>query len=214
MSKTSLVLILLLVLFTAQSKAHPHSWISLKSEFELDTEGRLTSLTQHWEFDVYYSMMAIADMMNNYGDQQKGLKLLAKDMAKNLKSYQYFSSLKIDNRALDLPEPSETMLNIVEKDEQQILKLSMQFKWSLPRPIENKSVSLQVFDPTYYIDMRHYDASQITIRSLNASECETTVQLPDPSDEMIEYALNLDRTQKDTQGLGENFAEQVLIHCH
>jgi ABC-type uncharacterized transport system substrate-binding protein len=213
MNTLYLVLIAFLFSFSKYSLAHPHSWVDLKSEFTLDEQGRLTSLTQHWEFDVYYSMMTIADMMNDHGDKQKGLVLLSKMMTKSLKKYHYFSELKINNTLVKLPPPSNSQLTTKLSEGQEKLKLSMHFEFQHPKTIENKPISFRVFDPTYYIDMRHYKASQVIIHSQNATECSTTVALPEASDELVEYANSLDKTQKDTQGLGNSFAEQVLIHC-
>ena len=64
-------LMLLLALFwSSHIAAHPHSWINLKTDFILDDQGRLSGITQHWEFDAYYSMMTYADIMNEHGDEQ------------------------------------------------------------------------------------------------------------------------------------------------
>lgn len=45
-------------------------------------------------------------------------------------------------------------------------------------------------------------------------DCEVTLDIPEPTDELIEYAANLDRSQKNTQGLGIHFAETARIICH
>mgnify|MGYP000675210907 CR=1 FL=1 len=213
MNRFNLVLIAIFLGFSHYSLAHPHSWVNLKSEFTLDEQGRLTALTQHWEFDQYYSMMTIADMISEHGDQQKGLLILGKSMAKNLNRYNYFSELKVNNMLIKLPFPSSFKLETKLSDEQDILTFSMHFELPHPRPIKKKPVSFRVFDPTYYVDMRHYKASQVIIHAQNGTECSTTVELPDTSDELVEYANSLDKSQQDTQGLGNSFAEKVIIHC-
>ena len=206
-------LFVLLTILPLRVDAHPHSWITLKTEFMLDEKGRLTELQQHWEFDVYFSMMTLADIMNENEDQKKGLEQLAKDMVNNLRSYDYFSELKIDNQPVALTKPSDYSLTTAFKEGQQQLTLNMRFKLTDTRPIERKTLSWRVFDPTYYIDMRHHKTSQVLIHKKNATECSTSIELPEPSDEMIDYASSLDRSKKDTEGLGAYFAEKVLIHC-
>ena len=76
-----------------------------------------------------------------------------------------------------------------------------------------KTLSWRVFDPAYYIDMRHQKLSQVTLHKGNDTECSTRIEQPNPSEEIIAYATSLDRSQKDTKGLGDYFAEKVLIHC-
>ncbi len=207
------VLLLFTFFWSSYLSAHPHSWINLKTEFILDDQGRLSGLTQHWEFDVYYSMMTYADMMNEYGDEQKGLVKLGKGMVNSLKNYAYFSNLELNGRLIQLGKPYDQALRISYPKGQQTLALSMHFKLSKAQVIENKTLSLRVFDPSYYIDMRHYTDSQVIIHTKNATECSSSVTLPAPSDELVEYAASLDKTQKSTTDLGDKFAETVSIFC-
>jgi ABC-type uncharacterized transport system substrate-binding protein len=206
--------ILLLPLYwSSHSYAHPHSFINLKTEFSLDDQGQLSGLIQHWEFDVYYSMITYADMMNDYGNEQKGLLKLGQGMVNSLKSYAYFSNLEINGRLIQLGTPYEQTLSITYPKGQQTLTLTMHFEIDKPQAIENKTISFRVFDPSYYIDMRHYSASQVIIHTKNATECSSIVELPETSDELVEYAASLDKNQKNTTGLGDKFAEKVTIHC-
>lgn len=206
--------ILLLSLFcSSHLTAHPHSWINLKTEFTLDDQGQLSGITQHWEFDVYYSMMTYADMMNDYGDEQTGLLKLGQGMVNSLKDYAYFSNLELNGRLIQLGTPYDQTLHLTYPKGQQTLTLTMHFKLSEAQAIDNKTLSFRVFDPSYYIDMRHYTASQIIFHTKNATECSSTVTLPEPPDELVEYAASLDKTQKNTTGLGDKFAETVSIFC-
>ncbi len=209
-----LKLLVMLTLLPIHAYAHPHNWITLKTEFTLDERGQLTALLQHWKFDIYYSEIRLADIKNEYRDQQQGLDQVAKEMAKNLKNYNYFSELKINDQLIALTEPSTRSLSTVfEKDQQQLI-LTMGFKLEEPWSIGNKTLSWRVFDPTYYIDMRHQKLSQILIHKSKDTECSTHIESPKLSEEMIKYAASLDRTQKNTQGLGDYFAEKVLIRCN
>jgi ABC-type uncharacterized transport system substrate-binding protein len=61
--------------------------------------------------------------------------------------------------------------------------------------------------------MAHTTESNINIIGGNATECSKTLELPELSDDLINYAQSLDQTQKDTDGLGADFAETVLIRC-
>ncbi len=202
-----------LLFFPAVVLAHPHSWITLKAEFLLDEESRLTGLIQHWEFDVFYSMMALADALNENGDERKALRTLGEGMVRNLKKHNYFSELAIQGRRIKLSPPTQWSLDTVLVDGERRLDMKMHFTFSSPSAVENQTLSLRVFDPTYYIDMRHYTATQIIVHAKNATECATTVELPDTPDEIIEYAASLDKNQKNTTGLGDQFAERVLLRC-
>lgn len=207
------VLLVLALFFSLYSHAHPHNWIDLQTEFTLDKNGQLKELTQHWTFDIYYSAIRLADLANEYQSQQLGLKFMANDMAKNLHDFQYFSELKINNESIDLPRPSYSSVATVTGDEQEQLILTMHFVLEKPLPLKNRTLSWRVFDPTYYIEMKHHSLSQIYIKSLQSKKCLTEIKSPKPSAELIRYATELDRKQTDTKGLGTHFAETVLVQC-
>jgi len=206
-------LTLLLVIIPLYVNAHPHNWIRLKTEFTLDENGQLIEVLQHWTFDIYYSAINLADISNEYESQQEGLNKLAQDMVNNLQGFDFFSELKVANQRVHLAKPSDYSLTTVLEDGQQKLLLGMRFTLDGSSPIDSQTLSWRVFDPTYYIDMRHQTASKILIHKNNNTECSTNIESPTPSAEIIDYAANLDRSMKDTQGLGSYFAEKIHIHC-
>lgn len=208
-----IVFLALLIILPQLSFAHPHSWISIKSEFVLDEEGQLAELHQQWVFDVYFSMITLADVMNAYPDTQTGLHVLAEDVIANLKSYHYFATLNIDNQNIALPKPSQYEFDTAIEEEQPVLSFYMRFEFSEPLPTVGKRLTWRVFDPTYYIDMNHGRLSQIHIEAKNMIECSKNIETPAPSDEWIDYASSLDQSQRDTEGLGAHFAETVVILC-
>ncbi len=213
MKLTSYLSFIVIILFSWRTYAHPHNWIDLKTEFVLDNQGQLIEIKQHWLFDIYYSTVKLADIASEYKSQQEGLRYTAIDMAKNLQDYRYFSELKTSDQLVVLPMPKYSTLDKVVREGQQQLMLTMHFVLDTPIPTNDDTLSWRVFDPTYYIDMKHHTSSQILIHNEQGKKCSTRIHSPKPSQELIEYAINLDRTQKDTQGLGAHFAETVFVQC-
>ena len=209
----ALLTVIVILLFPLTANTHPHNWISLQTEFTVNNKGQLTDILQHWKFDIYYSAIRLDEIKNNYPEKQTGLASIAKEMAKNLKNFDYFSELTIDNTQIDLPKPKNTSLKTVTEQAQELMVLTMAFKLKKPKPVTAKTLSWRVFDPTYYIDMKHHKASQILIKHADNVNCAMDFKTPEPSPEMVRYAASLDRTQKDIQGLGDYFAENVLINC-
>ena len=209
----SFILTIALAFSSSYLHAHPHNWINVKTEFIVDDRGQLTDLLQYWEFDIYYSAIHLADIGNEYDNQQQGLNKLAAKMVENLQRYKYFSALKIDAESLSLGKPNDYSLTTTFKDGNQQLLLSMRFSLDESLPIGRKKLLWRVFDPTYYIDMKHHTRSQILIRNSSHMKCVTTIDVPTPSAEIIDYASRLDSSMKETQGLGSYFAEKILIHC-
>ncbi|KZZ60928.1 hypothetical protein A3760_26260, partial [Oleiphilus sp. HI0122] len=188
-------------------QAHPHNWIQLNSTFVLDDQARLIGIKQRWEFDFYYSMIMHADLLNEFGDELLGLSETATAMIKNLKPYTYFSELKAHDAVVDLGMPEKYQLTTTKVDGQLVLVLDMEFDIDQKIPVEGTRLEWRVFDPTYYIAMNHETERNIEIVGGNATECTKQLKFPEPTDEEIDYAQSLDKTQRDTDGLGQLFAE-------
>ena len=200
-------------LYAQSVAAHPHSWIDMKASMILDGQGRLIAIRQHWAFDTYFSMVTLADALNEHGDKETGLGKMADKFIHNLTEFQYFSELSIDGAEIELPRPSSYRLSEKSEGEQPILHLEMRFDITRPLVIKDKNLVWSVFDPTYYIAMNYSVADNVSIEGENSALCRLNLDLPSPSFELIEYAQNLDRTRKDTDGLGVNFAEKIRISC-
>ena len=200
-------------LYAQSVAAHPHYWIDLKTDMILDEQGRLAAIRQHWAFDLFFSMMTVADVVNEHGDKQVGLKKMGSQMISNLAKQQYFSVLTIDGTEVVLPRPSQFQLTENTQPEQPILELDMRFDMTSPLVIKDKDLVWSVFDPTYYIAMNYSKAENIAIQGGKGAQCKLDLDAPNPSSELTEYAQSLDRTQKDTDGLGIQFAEKIRINC-
>ena len=204
--------LLLLCLFTAPLSAHPHSWVTLKSEFLLDQKGRLTEIRQHWQFDALFSATTVADAIMEYGDPETGLQATAEGMVKRLSDYGYFSELTFGDIEIDLPFPREYQLSAGFVSGQDQLSLQMTFQLNEPRPLD-QALAWRVFDPSYYVDMRHDDLNRIIVHNSADTDCAARLDKPNPSQAMIVYASSLDKTESATDGLGSHFAEKVVINC-
>ncbi len=200
-------------LYAQSVAAHPHSWIDMKADMILDGQGQLIAIRQHWVFDTYFSMVTLADAINEHGDKETGLRKLADQFIHNLTEYQYFSVLTIDGAEIELPHPSSYRLTENTEGEQSILELEMRFDLASPPVVKDKNLVWSVFDPTYYIAMNYSKVNNVSIEGEKGAQCRLNLDLPSPSFELIEYAQNLDRTRKDTDGLGINFAEKIRITC-
>jgi ABC-type uncharacterized transport system substrate-binding protein len=210
---SNVFLVILMLGLASPIYAHPHNWIELNTTFVLDQNAGLTQVKQRWEFDVYYSMMTRADLLNEFSNEEKGLVETARRMINSLKDYDYFSRLRVGGLKVNLGMPEEYRLYSKKKVGSTVLVLEMAFEIEDEIKFENKAVAWQVFDPTYYIAMNHDKESNVEIITSGATECSKTLETPEPSDETIEYAQSLDKDQKNTDGLGERFAENILINC-
>jgi ABC-type uncharacterized transport system substrate-binding protein len=202
-----------LMFFSIGAFAHPHNWITLKTEIFLDEQQRLIKIQQHWEFDIYFSMITMADIMNEYPDPREGLAALSAEYMYNIAEYQYFSVLHVAEKKIELPKPTEHSLTTVQRAGNKILSLSMTFQMEGPISLQNESLELRTYDPSYFIHMSHPEKNNIVVHTQNGESCLRKIVLPNPTDETIDYALSLDRSEKGTAMLGLEFSETVVVNC-
>lgn len=194
--------------------AHPHNWVTMRSEFVANDAGELVAVNQTWRFDFFFSAILVAETVNEWQQPlPKALEFEARRMIQNLAPYQYFSVLSVNERELQLPAPDHYALQVVKAEGQEFLELTMHFQMTQPTVLAGSTMSWSVYDPTYYIAYSHEHADNVTIRHASNLSCSKQLKLPKLTEELIAYAFSLDQTERDTDGLGRAFAEKILIAC-
>jgi ABC-type uncharacterized transport system substrate-binding protein len=210
--KTLVMLSTAMSLCSAYVSAHPHNWIDLSTQFDINKAGELTGFTQYWQFDQFFSMISYAELMNEYSDEKTGLAATALKMVANVGPDQYLSILEVEGIKHELPVPELYTLELKGSEQGQILILRMTFTLKAPPLVNNKTISLKTYEPTYFIAMNYPSDAGISINS-NGHHCKTSLIRANPSEDLVYYANSLDRNIRDTDGLGNDFAEEVRIKC-
>lgn len=205
----SLVLASFILLGAVPAGAHPHAWIDLQSKVLLDEDGKVRALQQDWYFDDYYTV-AIADEVD-VGDQvpEEVWTEVAERNLSNLAEYDYFTDVKADGVALELGE--------VERYEGGLRdgRMWMRFEVPILEPVDptSKDVTFAVYDPTYYIEIVYLEDDVITFDGEGGDRCTGEIVQPNPTMEQVSLASALDKDESAGDGLGELFAETVVLRC-
>lgn len=208
-SRISKLLVCLTGLICTAVQAHPHNWIDLKTELNIDDQLRLTGIHMRWQFDPYYSITVLSEFQQNGKSPEQQLHELGELMVTNLGNEGYYSKLLLNNSPLPLPVPDSWALTA----EAAQLTLSMDFTLQTPVPIKGLPLSLSTYDPTYYVSMNYSSSHDLILSPEVSSFCQWELILPKPTQEMVEYAARLDQTVKDSEGLGVLFAEKMELSC-
>lgn len=209
-----IVLIIFTLVFAVKAFAHPHSWIQLTTDFSVDETGQLTEIRQRWIFDTFYSALTLTDIASEYGDDlDTGLSDYADDVTANLANVNYFSNLLWQNQSIDLDQLQDYRMQVVDTGEERVLVLEMSFSINKEIYPEQSPLRWSVYDPTYYVSFMHNSNDYVRVQNSGSAECEAYIEQPDVAIEWVEYAESLDKTQRDTDGLGKIFAEWVDLKC-
>lgn len=144
-----LVLVVVLALGVVRpAEAHPHVWVSAKTEVVFDAKGTIEAIRNTWVFDEMYSAFVTEG-------QAKGGKLLTRDdlapLAKSnvedLASFGYFTFAKAAKAKVEFDTPTEVSLE--EREDKRVV---LRFTLPLKTPASaGKAFSFQVYDPTYFV---------------------------------------------------------------
>ena len=190
--------------------AHPHGWIEIEVRVLFDASGRVTGLRQSWLFDEYYTAFVLggsAAMLRNA--LQARLDAVTADNLAGLKGAGYFTHLEHGGAAVAHGEATEAVSELRGGR----LAMSFLLPFAGPLALAGEPLTYALYDPTYYIELRHAEGPQAIVLENAPQGCTHALTEPNPSVEAMSLAASLDRTQSAGDTLGAVFAQHVFVEC-
>jgi ABC-type uncharacterized transport system substrate-binding protein len=127
----------------------------------------------------------------------------------NLAGYHYFTDVRLDGERLALGEPAAAESGLRDR------RLWLRFEVPFIEPVDPDSdrLTFAVYDPTYYIEIVYLEGETVGFSGPDTEACVGRIIPPNPSFEAIALASALDVTESGGDGLGELFAETVVVEC-
>lgn len=204
----ALFLLAALVFSPRPAAAHPHVWVTMKSELVYDAEGRLSAVKQAWTFDDAFTAFALQGMEKekdgSYSD--KVLKPLAEVNVTSLKEYDYFVVGKSATAKLAFTDPVDYFLTY--KDEQ----LTLHFTLPLAKPVPAKgTVTVEVFDPTVFVSFSFAEKDPVQLVGAPAGCTQQVVSPEPPQTAQLNEAFFSQLTS--ASDYGAKFADKITVKC-
>jgi ABC-type uncharacterized transport system substrate-binding protein len=171
--------------FSTPAVAHPHVWITVKSEIAFTPDGKVAAVVHDWVFDEMYSSFATQGL----APQGKLVKReqfapLAKENAGSLAEIGYFTTLKIGGKAVDFGSVTDYWM---QERPDHLVEFHVTLPLKTPTPV-TKFLTLRVADPEYFIDFEFDDKDPVKLVS-PPSGCAATVARPKPIDDSDKQKL-------------------------
>ncbi len=201
-----------LALGGSAASAHPHVWVVSKSQVVYGPDGSVVGVRHSWAFDDMYSAFAIQglDQQTKGEFTREELQSLAQVNVESLKEYDFFTYAKLDGKKVAFIDPKDYYLEYNSKD----TVLTLHFLLPLKTPVKAKSLSFEVFDPSYFVDFQFADNDPLALDGAPAG-CE--VNLGKPQEMTKEMAQRLAEIPADGQipenSFGAAFANKILVKC-
>jgi ABC-type uncharacterized transport system substrate-binding protein len=202
--------LLLAWLFGASAaEAHPHVWITSTSELIYAPDGTLTGVRHAWTFDDMFSAYALQgiETKTKGAYSREELSPLAQTNVESLKEYAYFTFAKADGKKEKFNEPVDYYLEY--KGEALTLHFTLPFK----APVKAKALTVEVFDPTIFIDFAFAEKDPVKLVGAPAG-CQLKFQRPNDGSAS---AQKLNEQTFMSGGVNSNFgamfANKIMVDC-
>lgn len=206
------LLLLTVALDAAPARAHPHVFVTATSELLYREDGAITGVRHAWTFDEMFSTYALQGLPHKTRGvyTREELAELAQTNVDSLKEYRYFTFAKAGDE-----QPSKKQFFADPIDyyvEYTNGALVLHFTLPFKTPVKAREVSVEIYDPSYFVDFSLADKDPIKLVNAPAG-CAMRIQRPADGSAT---AMTLDESSF-TSGANANygmmFANKVRVSC-
>lgn len=196
--------------------AHPHVWITMRSDIVFNSTNEISAIGVEWTFDDGYAQVALEGLDAN-GDgvySQSELAPLTEQNIASLKDYNYFIAPRVDGKIVPISDPVEAG-QIYSNG-----KLALHFQVPLAASVDpRKSQFLfKVYDPEFFIAMDYVEADPVGIIGAMPEGCRLKVDKVISDQELLATQEMLsskgtDWKPENSEDFGGLFAQPAAILC-
>jgi ABC-type uncharacterized transport system substrate-binding protein len=189
--------------------AHPHVWVTMKSEVVYTPDGSVAGVRHAWTFDDMYSAFALQGLDSKTPGvfTREELQPLAEVNATSLKEYGYFTFAHANGRKVPFVDPTDYHLELKDS------LLTLYFMLPLKTPAKAQTLSLDIFDPTYFVDFSFADKNPVALQGA-PPDCKFTVKGQVEATQQKVQRLSDDLADTTTaMNFGQQYAAKIAVNC-
>ncbi|GHB38334.1 hypothetical protein GCM10007094_29670 [Pseudovibrio japonicus] len=223
-------------------------FVQARAELVFDDDGYLTHIRHRWLFDDLYTAYAVQGLDTNRNGilEESELAGLAESNIQGLKEFGYFTFGDDSQIELDFTQPFEPSMRMVQvdfddywlisdEDRQAIAEdiaagrskpvtgpvslVELNFTLPLKEKVKaDKPITLDVYDPTYYIDFKwDKEGTAVTLDNASGHCAVSLVHPPELNGQIAAQLATIDADQRDIPDELRNYTEtlvnQVVLTC-
>jgi len=213
---TAAVMTAVALALAKQASAHPHVWITMRSDVVFNDKAEVSSIAIEWTFDDGYAQVAL-DGLDTNGDgvySQSELEPLTQENLKSLKDYNYFVAPRVNGKVVPIRDPLEYG-QIYSNG-----KLELHFTVPLAAPVDPHKAEFlyKIYDPEFFIALDYVEQDPVGIQGDMPQGCRLEVK-PVVSDQQLNQtremlsAKGTDWKPPEDEDFGGMFAQPALVLC-
>jgi ABC-type uncharacterized transport system substrate-binding protein len=171
-------------------------------------DGSIKGIRHAWTFDDMFSSYAVQGI----NTVEKGvytreeLAPLAQLNVESLKDFDYFTFARANGKKQELADPTDYYLEYKDA------ALVLHFTLPLKNPIRSKQFTLEVFDPTYFVDFALQEKDPVKLVNAPAG-CATTIQRATDGTATAQKLGEQNFLDNSNITFGTMFANKVAVVC-
>jgi ABC-type uncharacterized transport system substrate-binding protein len=188
------------------AQAHPHVWVTMKTDLIYAPDGSLTGVRHDWTFDDMFSAFATTGISAKTKGQftREELQPLAQVNVESLKEYAYFTNAWIDGKRQKdaFSDPVDYWLTY----DPNATTLTLHFTLPFKKAVTAKRLLIEIYDPQFFIDFGFAESNPVRLVGAPA-QCTFTTQKP--FDESFQTFMS----SESNIGNGMSFANRISVKC-
>jgi ABC-type uncharacterized transport system substrate-binding protein len=194
------------------AQAHPHVWVTMKSELVYAPDGSVTGVRHAWTFDEMFSTFATQglDAKKKGEFTRDELKPLAEVNVTSLKEFDFFTYLTVNGDAKKgaFKDPTDYWLEFKDS------LLTLHFDLPLNAPLKANKLDVEIYDDSYFVDFTFAEKDPVALKSAPA-QCKVATATPNDSGAaaMQKQMLSQIPAGQALSGVGGQFANKISVTC-
>lgn len=192
----------------SKAEAHPHVWVTARSEIVYAPDGSVTGVRHAWTFDDMFSTFALQGLETKTKGvyTREELQPLAVVNVTSLKEFGFFTFMKDKGKKAAFGDPVDYYLEY--KDQALVLHFTLPLK----QPVQAKDIAIEVFDPTYFVDFQMAEGAPVTLKDAPAN-CKVAIARPSDGQAQSQRLGEQAFQNGDTSNYGAMFANKISVSC-
>jgi ABC-type uncharacterized transport system substrate-binding protein len=196
----------------ATSFAHPHVWVTIRSELVFAPDGTVVGVRHAWTFDDMFSAFAIQGIEAKKKGEftREELAPLAEVNVTSLKEYDYFTYAAANGKKLAFVDPPAGYYLDFDKTD---TVLTLHFMLPLKQPLKAKDLTVAVYDPEFFIAFSLAEKEPAKLVGAPAN-CKLMVGRPQEMSSTLAWRFSrLPAVRDPTLTIGAEYANKFLVKC-
>jgi len=200
-----------LVLFAAApAQAHPHVWVTMKSDIVYGADGSVTGVRHAWTFDDMFSVFATQGLEAKEKGKftREELAPLAQVNIESMKEYEYFTIAHANGKQLEFTTPVDYWLEFNDG------LLTLHFTLPLSSPVKAADFQVEMYDPTWFVDFTFAEKDPAHLVGAPTA-CTLAVARPGEAQAQPQARLGESFFQNLAPGsnYGAQFSNKISVKC-